>query len=68
MRAHVQQLKAYASTADLQQAITSPRFFTVRRGVAPTVRQLATRWSTDGSYAPKLLATMRRMYEFANLF
>jgi N-acetylmuramoyl-L-alanine amidase/Mannosyl-glycoprotein endo-beta-N-acetylglucosaminidase len=68
VRAHVQQLKAYASTADLQQAITSPRFFTVRRGVAPTVRQLATRWSTDGSYAPKLLATMRRMYEFVNLF
>jgi hypothetical protein len=68
VRAHVQQLKAYASTADLQQAIISPRFFTVRRGVAPTVRQLAARWSTDGSYAPKLLATMRRMYEFANLF
>jgi Mannosyl-glycoprotein endo-beta-N-acetylglucosaminidase/N-acetylmuramoyl-L-alanine amidase len=68
VRAHVQQLKAYASTADLKQAIISPRFFTVRRGVAPTVRQLATRWSTDGSYAPKLLATMRRMYEFVNLF
>jgi hypothetical protein len=68
VRAHVQQLKAYASIEELQQSIISPRFFTVRRGVAPTIRQLAARWSTDGNYAPKLLATMRRMYESVNLF
>jgi Mannosyl-glycoprotein endo-beta-N-acetylglucosaminidase/N-acetylmuramoyl-L-alanine amidase len=68
VRAHVQQLKAYGSTTDLQQPAVSPRFYTVRRGVAPNVRQLAIRWSTDGNYAPKLLATMRRMYEFVNLF
>lgn len=68
VRAHVQQLKAYASIEDLQQPIISPRFFTVRRGVAPTIRQLASRWSTDSNYAPKLLATMRRMYESVNLF
>jgi N-acetylmuramoyl-L-alanine amidase/Mannosyl-glycoprotein endo-beta-N-acetylglucosaminidase len=68
VRAHVQQLKAYASVEDLQQSIISPRFLTVRRGVAPTIRQLASRWSTDSNYAPKLLATMRRMYESVNLF
>jgi Mannosyl-glycoprotein endo-beta-N-acetylglucosaminidase/N-acetylmuramoyl-L-alanine amidase len=68
VRAHVQQLKAYGSLEDPQQPIVSPRFYTVRRGVAPTIRQLAPRWSTDSNYAPKMMATMRRMYEFVNLF
>jgi hypothetical protein len=68
VRAHVQQLKAYGSNEDLKQPVVAPRFHTVRRGVAPQVRLLAMRWSTDANYAPKLLATMRRMYEFVNLF
>jgi N-acetylmuramoyl-L-alanine amidase/Mannosyl-glycoprotein endo-beta-N-acetylglucosaminidase len=68
VRAHVQQLKAYGSIEDLRQPVVAPRFYTVRRGVAPQLRQLAARWSTDANYAPKLLATMRRMYEFVNLF
>jgi hypothetical protein len=68
VRAHVQQLKAYANTAPLQQAVVAPRFDVVMRGVAPTVRQLTGRWSTDRHYAQKILAMMRRMYEFANLF
>ncbi len=68
VRAHVQQLKAYANTSPLQQPQLAPRFDVVVRGIAPTVRQLTGRWSTDRQYAQKLLAMMRRMYEFANLF
>jgi N-acetylmuramoyl-L-alanine amidase len=68
VQAHVQQLKAYANNAPLQQAVVAPRFDVVMRGVAPTVRQLTGRWSTDRHYAQKILAMMRRMYEFANLF
>jgi N-acetylmuramoyl-L-alanine amidase/Mannosyl-glycoprotein endo-beta-N-acetylglucosaminidase len=68
VRAHVQQLKAYASTADLQQPVVAPRFPAVRRGVAPTIRQLPGRWSTDSQYALKLLAMLRRLYEFTKVF
>ncbi len=68
VRAHVQQLKAYANTAPLQQPLIAPRFDIVMRGIAPTVRQLTGRWSTDRHYGQKILAMMRRMYEFANLF
>jgi N-acetylmuramoyl-L-alanine amidase/Mannosyl-glycoprotein endo-beta-N-acetylglucosaminidase len=68
VRAHVQQLKAYGNTEDLRQPLVAPRFHTVRRGIAPQIKLLAMRWSTDLNYAPKLLATMRRMYEFVNLF
>ncbi len=68
VRAHVQQLKAYANNSALQQPLLAPRFDAVVRGIAPTVRQLTGRWSTDRQYSQKLLAMMRRMYEFANLF
>lgn len=68
VRAHIQQLKAYGSTAELTQEVIAPRFGTVRRGVAPTLRQLPGRWSTDPQYALKLLAMLRRFYEFIKLF
>jgi N-acetylmuramoyl-L-alanine amidase/Mannosyl-glycoprotein endo-beta-N-acetylglucosaminidase len=68
VRAHVQQLKAYANAEPLKQSLLAPRFEVVMRGVAPTIRQLTGRWSTDRQYAQKLLAMMRRMYEFTNLF
>jgi Mannosyl-glycoprotein endo-beta-N-acetylglucosaminidase len=68
VRAHVQQLKAYANTADLEQTLVAPRFPAVRRGVAPTIRQLPGRWSTDSQYSLKLLAMLRRLYEFTKVF
>jgi hypothetical protein len=64
----VQQLKAYASNAEIQQPVVAPRFSHVRRGVAPTIRQLTGRWSTDSQYALKLLAMLRRLYEFTKMF
>jgi Mannosyl-glycoprotein endo-beta-N-acetylglucosaminidase/N-acetylmuramoyl-L-alanine amidase len=68
VKAHVQQLKAYASNAEIQQPLVAPRFSHVRRGVAPTIRQLTGRWSTDSQYALKLLAMLRRLYEFTKMF
>jgi Mannosyl-glycoprotein endo-beta-N-acetylglucosaminidase len=68
VKAHVQQLKAYASTAEIQQPLVAPRSDQVRRGVAPTIRQLTGRWSTDSQYALKLLAMLRRLYEFTKMF
>ncbi|MCY7334941.1 MAG: N-acetylmuramoyl-L-alanine amidase [Chamaesiphon sp.] len=68
IRAHIQQLKAYASTDLLFQECVAPRFELVRRGIAPTMRQLNGRWSADGQYTVKISAILRRLYETAGLF
>lgn len=65
VRAHVQQLKAYASLEPLVQEQVSPRFQFVTRGVAPLVGQLSGRWSADLQYGDRILAVLRRLYESA---
>ncbi len=67
VKAHIQQLKAYASSDDIQPPLVAPRFGSVRRGIAPTIRQLQGRWSMDSQYAPKLMAMLRRLYEFTKM-
>lgn len=67
VRAHIQQLKAYASLEPLVQEQVSPRFRFVTRGIAPLVGQLSGRWSADPQYGDKILAVLRRLYESAGL-
>jgi hypothetical protein len=67
VRAHVQQLKAYASLEPLVQEPVSPRFRLVIRGIAPLVGQLSGRWSSDPQYGDRILAVIRRLYESAGL-
>jgi hypothetical protein len=67
VRAHIQHLKAYASTEPLKQAEVDPRFRFVRRGVAPLVDQLSGRWTADTQYGTKILNVVRQMYEFVGL-
>jgi hypothetical protein len=67
VRAHIQQLKAYASLEPLVQEQVSPRFRFVTRGVAPLVDQLSGRWSADLQYGARILAVIRRLYESAGL-
>ncbi len=54
--AHVQHLKAYASTDPLATDLVDPRFHLVVRGSARTVRALTGRWATDPDYGTKVLA------------
>jgi hypothetical protein len=68
VRAHIQHLKAYASTEPLVQELVDPRFRFVRRGVAPLVNDLSGRWDPDPNYGKKILAILRRLYESAGLF
>lgn len=65
VRAHVQHLKAYASTEPVIQEIVDPRFGLVRRCRAPEVAQLSGRWAADLHYGAKILALVRRLYEIA---
>ncbi|HAG83749.1 MAG TPA: cell wall hydrolase [Cyanobacteria bacterium UBA12227] len=67
VRAHIQQLKAYASLEPLVQEQVSPRFRFVTRGIAPLVDQLGGRWSVDLQYGTRILAVLRRLYESAGL-
>jgi len=54
IRAHIQHLKAYASSRRLRRRCVDPRFKKVRRGSAPHVNDLTHRWATDPQYAKKL--------------
>ncbi|MGL5082075.1 MAG: hormogonium tapered terminus morphoprotein TftA [Microcoleaceae cyanobacterium] len=67
VRAHIQHLKAYASTEPLVQAVVDPRFSDIQRGVAPSVLQLGGRWSADLRYGDRILALVQRLYEAADL-
>jgi hypothetical protein len=67
IRAHIQHLKAYASTEPLTQEVVDPRFHLVKRGIASRVSELSGRWSADLDYGDKIMAVLRRLYESANL-
>ncbi len=65
--AHIQHLKAYASTEPLVQEKVDPRFDFVNRGIAPLVGMLSGRWAADLDYGAKIMALVRRLYELADL-
>lgn len=65
VRAHIQHLKAYASTEPVVQAIVDPRFNYIRRGIAPSISQLSGRWNADPNYHRKILSILKRLYESA---
>jgi N-acetylmuramoyl-L-alanine amidase len=67
VRAHIQHLKAYASTEPLVQELVDPRFRFVTRGVAPLIEQLSGRWVADLQYDKKILTILRQLYESAGL-
>lgn len=57
--AQVQHLKAYASTAPLNQPCVDPRFQYVTRGCAPYVQNFGNGiWASDPAYASKLINAM----------
>ncbi len=63
VRAHIQHLKAYGSTAPLVQGVVDPRFRFVARGIAPLVQQLSGRWSADPNYGDKILNLVMQLYD-----
>ncbi len=67
VRAHVQLLKAYASTEPLVQESINPRFRFITRGIAPLVGQLSGRWQPPTDYGDRVLAIVRRLFELSSL-
>ncbi|MFB2933843.1 N-acetylmuramoyl-L-alanine amidase [Aerosakkonemataceae cyanobacterium BLCC-F154] len=63
IKAHIQHLKAYASTDPINKMpIVDPRFHLVRRGIAPLVKGLTGRWASDRLYDQKIMALVRRLH------
>ncbi|MBE0647513.1 MAG: glucosaminidase domain-containing protein [Bacteroidales bacterium] len=62
IRAHIQHLKAYASTAPLTTPPVDKRFHHVRRGTVFTLYDLTGRWATDPKYGEKLEYLLRKLY------
>lgn len=61
VKAHIQHLKAYASTAPAIPPIVDPRFNLVSRGIAPLVKNLSGRWATDPQYGTKIMNIQRQI-------
>jgi hypothetical protein len=62
VRAQIQHLKAYGSTAPLVLALVDPRFDFVKRGIAPLVHMLTNRWNADPDYGDKIMNYIQQLY------
>ncbi|AIN93329.1 glucosaminidase domain-containing protein [Treponema putidum] len=62
--AHVQHLKAYATSKPLLRPPTDPRYKYVNpKGKAPTIYELAGTWAADPNYGKKLESILIRLYK-----
>lgn len=62
IRAHVQHLKAYASTKKMNSPIVDRRFPFVKRGSARKIDDLSGRWASDKKYSQKIVSLLKRLY------
>jgi N-acetylmuramoyl-L-alanine amidase len=67
VRAQIQRLKAYATNDPLVLPAVDPRFPFIPRGVAPLLGQLTEYWTLDPNYDRRILAIIRRLYEFVGI-
>ena len=64
VRAHIQHLKAYASTEALVHQQIDPRFKFVKRGSAPQISALPGRWASDPDYDQRLVKYLRQLKNY----
>jgi len=65
VRAHIQHLKAYATSDPLNLSLVDPRYRYVRLGSSPTIEGLAGTWAADTMYPEKIYGILQRLYAFA---
>ena len=61
VRAHIQHLKAYASTERLNSELIDERFRFVKRGSATEISELTGKWATDEQYDKKIRNLLHRL-------
>ncbi len=64
IRAHIQHLKAYASTEKLNNGIVDKRFKYVKRGSVKEITQLSGKWASDPLYGIKIKNLLKRLTGF----
>lgn len=64
LRAQVQHLKAYASTAALNNPCVDPRFSYVSRGCAPTIEKLSNKWAASSTYGEDMKRAMNGLSSY----
>jgi hypothetical protein len=65
VRAHIQHLKAYATTEPLKGVLVDPRYRYVKLGSSPRIEGLAGTWAGDLSYAEKIRNILERLYRYS---
>ena len=63
VRAHIQHLKAYASTHELKNELIDDRFKYVKRGSVTQLSGLTGRWAMDVNYDIKIRNLLTRLYK-----
>ncbi|MBN2615523.1 MAG: glucosaminidase domain-containing protein [Bacteroidales bacterium] len=63
IRAHIQHLKAYASTQKMNHPIVDKRFQFVQRGSVKNIDDLSGRWASDRNYSSKIISLIKRLYQ-----
>ncbi|MCX6281446.1 MAG: glucosaminidase domain-containing protein [Bacteroidetes bacterium] len=62
VRAHIQHLKAYASSEPVKSPVVDPRFSNVKRGSVKVVTELTGKWAADPDYGHKISTLVSRLY------
>lgn len=65
VRAHIQHLKAYGSTQNLNKELVDQRFKFVRRGSGVNLSDLTGKWATDRKYDKKIRSLLNRLYKMS---
>jgi hypothetical protein len=68
IRAHIQHLKAYASSQDLRNRCVDPRFVLIRRNSANDIFELTGKWATDRNYGNLIRKKIDDLIDMENSF
>lgn len=66
VRAHIQHLKAYGSTDNLNNKLVDSRFNLVKRGSGRNLSDLTGKWATDRLYDKKIRILLNRLFRLSN--
>ena len=67
VRAHIQHLKAYASSESLNNELVDKRFRFVERGSATNINDLTGKWASDDNYGDKIQNLLDRLYSHISI-
>lgn len=67
VRAHIQHLKAYATSQSIIKPVVDNRMKYVKRGSAPTIYALKGKWASDVMYDKKIESLLTKLFAFRTL-